>query len=479
MSHFATARHIRIAVAPALAVFLAACGSDSVITSPPEEMASLCHLPTSAAVAVPLSEVSTHTAHGDYFTKLMVSPASPASTDGMHFSRITSALASVRAGRIARGETAAARCRVEIKVAAGEYRGTLAPASDPLLEQFPLIIDVPQVTLLGALVMPLDVKNRPTAGVASAPQSSLTPTTGMKGDADALIVVNGHPDNSSAGNGAVIEGFVFRSGHVGVDADTGGYGVFAMRVRDLVVRGNRFEAALTNVVDLRATSATVTRNYFMGAGLGCEICAAGPGSFKITDNFIAKGGIDGILLSAATILAVPPSVEQYVAPAAAAETSVVTNNEVRDHLRKPVGVGIRIATVGLGIPNAPQTNVADIRDNVLVNNTFGFLLEAGFPVAGSAATATMNVTIKGNTVSQSCQADLFLSFNRHATTLGLAQLTRPYLRNSTYRIDMAGDIASDKYWFAHPADLGNVLVIDGVTMPTGIRTSYDAARTCS
>src|SRR5207248_459056 len=141
-----------------------------------------------------------------------------------------------------------------------------------------------------------------------------------------IIIVNGHPVGFQ-GNGTTIQGFVFQSGHVGVDSATGGFGVLGVRVADVMLRGNQFEPAFTSAIDLRETSAQVVTNYVSG-GTVCDVCLAGPGDYYATGNRILKGGIDGILVAPLTGFALPASIEPYVVPARASVYATVTNNEI-------------------------------------------------------------------------------------------------------------------------------------------------------
>ena len=104
------------------------------------------------------------------------------------------------------------------------------------------------------------------------------------------------------------------------------------------------------------------------------------------------------------------------------------------------------------------------------------LVEAGFPVAGSALRGDAIITTRGNRFSASCQRDLLVSLSRHTTGLGLANA--PYLRNSRYLLDLGVDVPWGAAWFANPDGLGNSLVVNGATIPNGRLTAYDASRTC-
>ena len=86
--------------------------------------------------------------------------------------------------------------------------------------------------------------------------------------------------------------------------------------------------------------------------------------------------------------------------------------------------------------------------------------------------------LSGNTISGSCQTDLFVAFTRHATALGAAQLTRPYLKSSTYTISLGGDVAWSNAWYANVAGQGNTLVVDGATMAPGKSMAYNPNVSC-
>ncbi len=116
-------------------------------------------------------------------------------------------------------------------------------------------------------------------------------------------------------------------------------------------------------------------------------------------------------------------------PATALVTATVENNEVRDHV-VAAGAGLRVGAVGGGAPNVAGTNKVAFTNNNLVNNTFGIVIEAAFPVAGSSLRGDIEVTTSGNTISQSCQSDLFVAFSRRNTGLGIQ--SGPYLRSHVH-----------------------------------------------
>jgi hypothetical protein len=291
-----------------------------------------------------------------------------------------------------------------------------------------------------------------------------------------MIIANAHP-GGSAGNGLTVSGMVFQSGHVGVDTLAGGQGVSSMRVRDLVISGNRFEGGFTESIDLRASSARVALNYFGGGGGSCDVCLAGPGAYVVADNRLMAGGIPGVFVIAALQLPVWSTVEPYTLPATSEVTATVTNNEIRDHLRKPVGAGIRVGAIGIGAPNVVGSTRVTAKQNYLVNNTFAMIVEAAFPVANTTLRGDVALTLGENVIQQSCQADLLVSFSRHTTALGLSNIT--YERASRYDLALGSDLQWADAWFSHPAGLDNTLVVNGEPIANGARASYNAAKTCA
>jgi len=414
------------------------------------------------------SDLAIHQAHGDYVTNLAVTN-SDQPDDGVRFRRIGDALAAARTGRLTRGELESAACRITISVASGVFRGTAVHPAANGLEHFPLVVDVPDITLRGALVMQLDASGRATGARVGPLATTLSPLEPLPVEPlTPLIVANAHP-GGSAGNGLTIEGFVFQSGQK--KAGARGQGVFGMRVGGLSIRGNRFEAGFTESIDLRASSAVVEQNHLRGGGGTCDICLAGPGVYRARSNRLLAGGIPGILTTPAVDLSLPDAVEPFDLPAASEVSGEITNNEVRDHLRVPVGVGIRIGAIGPGAPDVHGSSHFTIRDNLLVNNRFAMIVEAAFPVPETALKGDIDVTLGGNVMQQSCQTNLLVALTRHVAALGVAEW--PYLRNSTYTLALGGNIQWSDVWFSHPDGFGNTLVVDGQAIPNGERQLYD------
>ena len=264
-----------------------------------------------------------------------------------------------------------------------------------------------------------------------------------------------------------------RSGHE-TTVDSGGQGVLALRVGDLEIRGNRFGAGFTESIDLRAASGDVLQNYLSGTAGTCDICLAGPGNYRAVGNRLLAGGIPGITVAGVVGLPVPSVIEPLALPDAAETVAEIVNNEVRDHRRTPVGVGIRVDALGVGAPGVRNKIVATVRDNVLINNRFGMIIHGAFPVAGTTLKGDVEVSMRGNVFDQSCQARLLVSFSRHTRTLGVTT-TQPYLLNSIFQIDLGGNIDWSDVWFGHPDGFGNSLIVDGQPIANGTRHFYEEA----
>jgi len=482
-------RALGVALGVALgAAVLASCTSDlptafrarggAFSLAPASGKVDVCHKPGGQAgiLEVGLDGLADHLAHGDYISTLLVSHEGGQPTDAAHFVTISDALASAAASRAAAGETVAAACRITILVSAGTYQGTVGTAS-ATLEHFPMIVDVPDITLHGALVMALDAHGRATGVSATGEESVLTPNVPLpfvNQISTPIIIANGHP-GGTAGNGLVVEGFVFQSGNLPIVGPAGGQAILSLRVTGLAIRGNRVEGGFTESIDLRASSADVIENHLSGTAGTCDMCLAGPGTFNANGNRLLAGGIVGIVVSPTNSLTVPPSVEPYVLPTTADAWVDIRNNEVRDHLRTPVGVGIRTDAVGRGAPNVHGFIHAVVQDNLLVNNYFGMMAHGAFPVANTDSRGDVDMTLGGNVFQGSCQTNLYVALARHLLGLGQPNAIPTPLpaQNSTFRLTLNGDVNWNDAWFYHPAGLNNTLVVDGTEIANGTRQFYD------
>src|SRR5690606_773178 len=399
----------------------------------------LCHFSGSGAhpIDVAAAALPAHLRHGDYITRLLVSPAAVPG-DGVHFRLIGDALAAARETRMAHEEQTAGACRITIQVAEGTRSAAYGGSADPEVETLPLVVDVPDISLRGAYRPVIDGSGRATDQGETGAVTIIAPVAGLTSAAQfsqPILMINGRSDGFAA-NRTVIEGFAFQSGNPA--GGGGGAAILALRVEDLEVRHNRFEGGFSESVDLRAGSGSVRQNHLAGGGGTCDICLAGPGRFHAEGNRLLAGGIPGILVVPAVLLPVPAGIEQYQLPASSRVDAMLVNNEIRNHQRVPVGTGLRVGAVGVGAPDVAGYSRVEARDNLIVNNRFGMLVEAAFPVANTLRRGDIEVLLSGNSFVSSCQAHLLVSFSRHTTALGLSNA--PYLLGSSYRISLGGDL---------------------------------------
>jgi hypothetical protein len=369
-------------------------------------------------------------------------------------------LAAARDGRLARGESTSAACRITITVDPGDYQGNTGGTGRDL-EQFPLVVDVPDMTLRGALVMQVDAGGRATGASTTRRRTMLVPAPGAT-DITALILALGHP-GGSAGHGLVVEGFAL--------AGEAGYAVFSARVRRLVIRGNRIQGGFGVALDLRSTNAAIEHNHLRGDFL-CDVCLAGPGFYSVRGNRLLAGAIEGILTVASfdPVFAAPFEVEPSDFPAVSRVWADITNNEVRDHRSFPGGSGIRLSGIGIDGSDVQGSTHVRAHGNLLSNNSFAVMVEAGFPAPDTRLRSDMDVTLGGNTMERSCQADLYVTFERHSASPEPGDL---FLQHTTYRLTLGGDVRWRDAWFSNEPGFGNTLLVDGRLIGHRTRQPFD------
>jgi hypothetical protein len=459
--------------------------ADALFSKAGDGKIEICHLNGNDKVlSLPVSAWPDHRGHGDYALAWNVNQSTTSAGDGIHFKRITDAVAAADSTRRSHGEKVSAACRITISVAAGMYAGSFDTTS-AALERYPLFVGVPDVTLRGAQDMPLDASLRATDAPAAG-ASLLMPDRPLSLSETYIVVAD--DESGYHGDGVVVEKFRFQSGYVSTSALTGGVGIGALRVHRLVVRGNHFEPTMQTGVDVRASGADVNQNYARRLGTTCGFCFAGPGNYAITGNRILDGGFVGLFLAPVIVLPNFPMtlnptgivVAPYAVPLpAAADTAVVSNNDISGHVRQARGFGIGIRLVTFTSKDAlgtAQSGLITLSGNTLYKNNFALSVDAntpvpapGSPAVSPAVPGNIDVSLSGNAVGPSCRNNLLVSFTRISHTL--TNTTESYLANSRYSLLLGGDIAWSTAWYDHPTGYGNTLTVDAAPVANGKRTS--------
>lgn len=479
MSH----QHRRCFTAYLLVLVSGACRSGDSSDSVAEPSSALMACERGSSVPVPITAVAATTiaARGGYLTELRVDRTLSRNSPPA-FRRISDALVEARRLRREVDPKNGPGCRITIAVAPGVYVGATTGA-DTTKEALPFVLDVRDVTVRGSYDVALDSAGRPRGPATAATGTTIiaTPQLALVGGltlqtrySEPFFLVNS--ENGVGGDGAVIEGFVMRSGHAATDTSTAGSGVMTFRAANVIVQRNSFEGNFSERVDLRGGSATVVRNFSSGPGGTCDICVAGPGVFDVSSNTLRDGGVPGILVVPALLLPAPSGVNQFIPPSPSFASVSITNNEISGHQRLPVGVGIRLAAIGNGASNVQGISQLVIRNNYVHHNRFGIMVEGGFPITGVGLRGDAIVEITGNVFASQCQTNLYVAFTRHSAGLGLAN--QPYLQNSSYRLTLGPDAPWDRAWYANLGGFGNTLTVNGAPIANGQQTAYDAAKSC-
>lgn len=279
----------------------------------------------------------------------------------------------------------------------------------------------------------------------------------------------------------MIQGFRFTSGYDPTGTATGGIGVGSLRVRDLVVVGNQFEPTMLSAISIRASRAVIDGNYARGLGALCGFCLTGPGHFEVTRNRLIDGGFVGIFLAPVAVLPSFPMgmndpsivVAPFVAPPVAAETAVVVNNEVRDHVRQPrgVGTGIWLVTFSANAEGGQQSSHVTLSSNTLLHNNFALVVDANTPPTSPAAAGNVTLSIADNDIGPSCRNNLLVSFTRFSRSIGVPPSSESFLHNTAYKLTLNGNTSWSDAWYDHPDGIGNTLEVDGSLIASGKRTS--------
>lgn len=359
---------------------------------------------------------------------------------------------------------------VVINVAPGDYAVESSLVIDRSLE------------LRGSSVLIEDADGWPTGAVAAGTETRIFGTAPLGtqplvavGRADAVVI-----------NDVGIHGFVFEGTTGG--GQQGTTEVLIRRVQDYAIRDNVFRApAFLGLLSV-ASSGRVAGNHFSGVDTGAVLTggySASASSVTFTGNRSAGNNLGGLLLNGASI-GIPELGDQLEA--------VVRGNDLSNNTASPNAFGLRLFVLrrDAGAPGDSQStgNIrALVQGNRIVGNRTGIFVDAGFPYrrVGTVCdprvfSGTIDLTLNGNTLTDSLLVPALVTFTRNSAALNPATLPQwQYLHGATFTItDPEGTLA--EAWIDHPerdpflgpcpADalnepLNNILRYNGVELANG------------
>ena len=377
---------------------------------------------------------------------------------------------------------------IEIIITPGSYVGTFGDNTEGRLEEYPLLINVPRVTLRGATRLALDERGRPKrplsdAAFAAAVLNDSNNTVLLMKEQEVrqaneyviliLPTTRLATGQRSGGAGVTIEGLSF---NVGPGAGNGAV-VAADRANGFTARGCAF--ASVGPLEMANSSGQIEGNLFYKGRVGAIFVrapdASQPNEIVVRNNVAIQKENGGLYLSAAGFNgavgingisiynlkrhAAEFQYEPFVMPAHTYANALVENNLFTGAgVGSPLlGYGVRIAGSD-GQVSAPGTRGemdVTLRRNELTNNRDGFTLDASFRHRSSSGTWKMDIRVylEDNTVSANSRSSAAMSFTgirtalaptNPPTALGLFK----YAQDSAFEItDPAGSVAD--MWVDH------------------------------
>ena len=318
----------------------------------------------------------------------------------------------------------------------------VAPGDYPVFSS--LVIDRP-LELRGSSVLIEGADGWPTGAVEAGTETRIFTTNPL--GVEPLVAV-GRSDGIVISEVA-IRGFVF-------EGKLGGNEVVLTRVQDFAVVDNAFRAPAFLALQSIASSGRVTANHFTGVGTGVTVAGgypASPSKVTVTGNRSVQNTIGGLLLNGASI-DIPELGDQVEA--------VVRNNDLSNNtLSQGFGARFFILRRDPGLPGDTQSTAnirAVLQDNRIVGNRIGVTMDAGFPYRRVGTTCdprvfsgTIDLTLKGNTLTNSLLTPALVTFSRNMAALSPALLPQwQYLHGAAFSIDdREGTLAGA--WIDHPA----------------------------
>lgn len=295
------------------------------------------------------------------------------------------------------------------------------------------------VTILGSNVMSLDADGLPTGVIALGTETRIVGAGTLAAD---TILFIGRSD------GAIIRGV--KLANLTIEAPVGTQNsLIIVNTQDFDIRDNVMKGPAPLNIATAAASGQVRGNYI--TGVGCAICigggnAASPSVVDVRGNRAVNNRNGGVLLDGSGT---------DVGELADQLDATVENNDLSDNTTGNAAFGLRVFIIRRD-PDKPGNTQstgfvrAVVRNNRIVHNQVGVILDAGFPyrrfnnVCDSRTySGGIDLTLTNNVISGNTLLPALITFTRSTTTLNSAQLPLfQFLHNSTFTVtDPDGSLA--------------------------------------
>ena len=348
---------------------------------------------------------------------------------------------------------------IEIVIAHGLYRGVYGTPGGEL-EDLPLLVNVPDVTLRGETVLLVDDQQRPQLTLAADETPTFldpahnTVISGPAASADnGVILVLPTRDlvtgAETIGDRAVIEGLTLAAnGQAGIGID---------RAAGVVVRGNAVYRAYNETIN---TSASFEGNLLMSSGSAALLINVAdldhPHEVIVRNNRMVQNALGGIYVGATGYrhnldLGVHAAGYSFTLPTLHDQhfgKILIENNDISGHTGANLGFAVRLAACDDGQGTFPEVAgelEVTIRDNDFIDNNLGVAVDGGWPRRNQHGSfvARISVALSGNQISGR-RFDGLATFGRLQAARNTALLsTFKYVERSTFTIiDPDGDLGS-------------------------------------
>jgi hypothetical protein len=322
---------------------------------------------------------------------------------------------------------------VAIKVAPGDYAIESSLVIDRSLE------------LRGSSVLIEDADGWPTGAVEPGTETRIFGTHAL---GTQPVVSVGRLDGDVIDD-VVICGFAF-------EGTSGGIEVLVRRVQGYTIKENLFRAPAFLGLQTIASSGRVAGNHFTGVDTGAVLAGgyvASPSIVTFTGNRVVGNNLGGLVLNGASI-GIPELGDKL--------DVAVRGNDLSNNTASIATAGVRLFILrrDLGAPGDSQStgNIrALLQGNRIIGNRIGLLADAGFPYRRVGTTCdqrvysgSIDLTLKGNTLTDSLLTPALITFTRNTAALNPATLPQwQYLHDARFTItDREGTLADA--WIDHP-----------------------------